>query len=61
VEAYRACMINPETADQVKKTIEEGHALTITATPTTFVNGRRLVGPDRTALEQYLTFNPATE
>ena len=56
-EAYRACMINPETAAQVKATIEEGHALTITATPTTFVNSRRVVGPDKSKIEQYITFN----
>jgi protein-disulfide isomerase len=56
-EAYRACMINPETANQVKAPIEEGHALSITATPTTFVNSRRVVGPDKSMIEQYITFN----
>lgn len=55
-EAYRACMINPKTSTQVMATIEEGHALTITATPTTFVNSRRVVGPDKSMLEQYITF-----
>jgi protein-disulfide isomerase len=55
-EAYRACMSNPETATQVKATIEEGHALTITATPTTFVNSRRVVGPDKSLIEQYIIF-----
>ncbi len=58
-EAYRACMINPETANQVKATIDEGHALTITATPTTFVNNRRIVGPDKSVLQQYIGFNHA--
>lgn len=56
-EAYKACMINPETANQVKKTIEEGHTLTITATPTTFVNNRRVVGPDNSTLDQYIKFD----
>jgi len=55
-EFYKACMINPETASQVKATIEEGHALSITATPTTFVNARRVVGPDKAMIEQYITF-----
>ena len=55
-EAHRACMINPKTSTQVMATIEEGHALTITATPTTFVNSRRVVGPDKSMLEQYITF-----
>jgi protein-disulfide isomerase len=57
VEVYRACIINPETASEVKKTIDEGHALTITATPTTFVNNRRVIGPDKHAIEQYITFS----
>ncbi len=58
-EAYQACMTNRETATQVKETIEESHALTITATPTTFVNGRRVVGPDKAMIERYITFNLA--
>jgi protein-disulfide isomerase len=60
-EVYQACMINPETASPIKATIEEGHALTITATPTTFVNGRRVVGPDKPMIEQYITFKPITQ
>ena len=56
-DAYRTCTINPETANQVKQTIEEGHALTITATPTTFVNSRRVVGPDKSTLEQFIAFS----
>jgi len=55
-EAYRACVISLETASQVKTSIEEGHALKITATPTTFVNSRRVVGPDKSLIEQYITF-----
>jgi protein-disulfide isomerase len=56
-ETYQSCLTNPETATQVKATIEEGHALTISATPTTFVNGRRVVGPDKSMIEQYITFS----
>ncbi len=56
-EDYRACIINPETASQVKETIDEGHELAITATPTTFVNNRRVVGPDKPMIEQYIAFS----
>lgn len=56
-ESYRSCMTNPETANQVKSTIEEGHALKITATPTTFVNGHRVVGPDKALLEQNVSYS----
>ena len=55
-DAFKSCMSNPETANKVKATIEEGHSLEITATPTTFINGRRLVGPNKPTLEQYLAF-----
>ncbi len=57
-EAFKSCTINPETANQIKSTIEEGHALNITATPTIFVNGRRIVGPNKPIIEQFLKFNP---
>jgi protein-disulfide isomerase len=56
-DTYKACMINPETVNQVKRTIEEGHTLTISATPTTFVNNRRVVGPDISTLDQYIKFD----
>ena len=48
---YKACMASPDTTNEVKTSIEEGHALTITATPTTFINARRVVGPDKSAIE----------
>jgi protein-disulfide isomerase len=60
-EAYRACMINPETATKLNAIVEEGHELTITGTPTTFVNGRRLVGPDQGTLEQFIKFSEVSE
>ena len=55
-DAYKACIINPETVSQVNATIEEGHTVTITATPTTFVNARRIVGPDKSTIEQYISY-----
>jgi protein-disulfide isomerase len=56
-EPYKACMINPETTSQVQATIEEGHSLTITATPTTFVNNRRVIGPDKPTIQRYVSFD----
>ncbi len=55
-EAYKACVVSPETAAQVKATMEEGHAVTVSATPTTFINGRRVVGPDKSLIQQYIAF-----
>lgn len=57
METFRTCMANPATKKQVEQTIEEGHALNITATPTTFVNGRHIVGPDQSLLQQYIQFS----
>jgi len=55
-ETFRACMANPDTAQEVEKTTTEGHELTITGTPTIFVNGRRIVGPDESILKQFIDF-----
>jgi len=56
MEAFRTCMADPATTKQVEENVAEGHALNVTATPTTFVNGRRIVGPDQPVIEQYLKF-----
>jgi len=56
VETFRTCMSNPETAQEIDKTTEEGHELNVTATPTIFVNGRRIVGPDEPILKQSIQF-----
>ena len=60
-DAYKACIINPETASQVNAIIEEGHTLSISATPTTFVNSRRVLGPDKSTIEQYIIFKESPE
>jgi protein-disulfide isomerase len=60
MDTFRTCMASPEAAHQVEETMEEGRAVNITATPTTFVNGRRLVGPDKALLEQYTEFERLT-
>src|SRR5579872_809682 len=56
VETFRACMSNPDTAKEIDKTTAEGHDLNVTATPTIFVNGRRVVGPDEPLLRQSIDF-----
>jgi protein-disulfide isomerase len=56
IETFRGCMASTEAAHQVEQTMEEGRAVSINGTPTTFVNGRRLVGPDKSLLEQLTRF-----
>ena len=52
----RPCMADPQTTESVRKSIAEGRSLDITSTPTTFVNGRRVIGPSETLLHQYVSF-----
>lgn len=56
MDTFRTCIANPATKTQVEATINEGHTLNITATPTTFINGRRVVGPDQALFQQYVQF-----
>jgi protein-disulfide isomerase len=55
-QSFRACMSSPEAAQSIQENIKEGQALAIVSTPTVFLNGRRLVGPDRPILDQYIQF-----
>jgi protein-disulfide isomerase len=54
--ALRACVANPQTAESVRKSIAEGQSLDVNSTPTSFINGRALVGPNKELLRQYLRF-----
>jgi protein-disulfide isomerase len=56
VNTFRACMANPDTAAAIEKSTAEGHELNLTGTPTIFVNGRRIVGPDEPLLKQFIEF-----
>ena len=56
VETFRTCMANPATAHEIDQTTAEGHDLNVTGTPTIFVNGRRIVGPDESLLKQFIEF-----
>jgi protein-disulfide isomerase len=57
--ALRTCMSDPATGEIINATIKEGLQLKIANTPTVFVNGRRLIGPDRATLEQFLQYELA--
>ena len=59
-ETFRACMANPDTVREIDQTTAEGHELSITGTPTIFVNGRRIVGPDESLLKQFIDFESLT-
>jgi len=56
VETFRACMANPDITHEIEKTTAEGQDLNVTGTPTIFVNGRRITGPDEALLKQLIDF-----
>jgi protein-disulfide isomerase len=55
--ALKTCMANPQTQEEVKKSMAEGESLHINNTPTIFVNGRRLIGPDTPTLQQFIQYD----
>lgn len=60
-DAFKTCMADPKSAEAVTKSIEEGHAVQVSATPTLFVDGRRVVGPDASLIDQFIEFDSAPQ
>lgn len=56
-DAFKSCMADPETKNIVQKSIDEGRSLQINSTPTTFVDGRTVVGPDENTLKQFINYD----
>jgi protein-disulfide isomerase len=56
LDAFRTCIASPEPTHAIEASIEQGHALNVNSTPTLFVNGRRIVGADRTLLDHLIDF-----
>ena len=54
--ALRTCMADAGIQAQIQKSMSEGEALHIANTPTIFVNGHRLIGPDAATLEQFIRY-----
>jgi protein-disulfide isomerase len=61
LETFKSCMAGSEAAAAVDASIANGHELEISSTPTIFVNGRRIVGADPHALEQYIKYELAQQ
>ncbi len=59
-DAFKACMSAPEAKAAVDASHREGESLSITSTPTSFVNGHPLVGGDKATLEQYIKYELST-
>jgi protein-disulfide isomerase len=58
-DAFKACTSSPGAQKAVDANRSDGIAVGVTSTPTVFVNGRMLVGGDRSTLEQYIKYELA--
>jgi len=55
-DAFRSCMASSQAASEVDASIANANLLEVRSTPTLFINGRRLVGSDPHALQQYIDY-----
>lgn len=55
-DALKSCMASPEAGAAIDASRANGVALEVGSTPTTFINGRRLVGADQRTLEQFIKY-----
>jgi protein-disulfide isomerase len=58
-DSLKACMVDPATTKAIQDEQGEDHILQISSTPTIFVNGRRVVGPDVQLVQQYIDYEGA--
>jgi protein-disulfide isomerase len=59
VDNFKACLASPQAAAEVDASLANGNLLEVHSTPTIFVNGRRVVGADPHAIQQYLDYEIA--
>jgi len=59
VDSFKSCMAGPAAAAAVNADAENGKLVEVRSTPTLFVNGRRLVGADPHAVQQYIDYELA--
>ena len=55
-DTFKACLASSQAAAEVDASIANGTLLEVRSTPTLFINGRRLVGADPHALQQYIDY-----
>jgi protein-disulfide isomerase len=55
-DSFEKCRNNPSTGHAVQMTKAEGQEVGVTGTPTIFVNGRRIVGPDESTLTRFIEY-----
>lgn len=55
-DAFKSCLASSQAASEVDASIANANLLEVRSTPTLFINGRRLVGADPHALQQYIDY-----
>jgi len=58
-DTFKSCMSSPQAASEVDASLANGKELDVRSTPTVFVNGRRIIGADAHAVQQYIDFDLA--
>jgi protein-disulfide isomerase len=58
-DTFKACMSSPGAAGEVDASVANGNQIEVRSTPTVFVNGRRIVGADPHAIQQYIDYEVA--
>ncbi len=58
-EVFKACLAGPQAAAEVDANLANGNLLEVHSTPTVFINGRRIVGGDPHAIQQFLDYEIA--
>lgn len=58
-DTFKACLAGPQAAGEVDASLANGNLLEVRSTPTVFVNGRRVVGADPHAIQQYIDYELA--
>ena len=56
LDTFKSCLASSQAAAEVDASIANGNLLEVRSTPTLFINGRKLVGSDPHALQQYIDY-----
>jgi protein-disulfide isomerase len=58
-DTFKSCLASPQAAAEVDASLANGQLLEVRATPTVFVNGRRISGADPHTVQQYIDYEVA--
>jgi len=56
-EKLKTCTADPKSTDVVRASLRNGMDIGVNSTPTVFVDGRKFVGPNANALQQFIEYD----